>query len=240
MSLLLVSFLAGILTILAPCVLTLLPIILGGALETRSHLRPLIIIASLAISVILFSLLLKGSTILLGVPDQFWKSISGSIVLIFGITMLFPDFWERIVLKLRLYKSENLIQKSQNKHGNSGLILLGASLGPVFTTCSPTYSLILAVILPSSFFNGFINLVSYSIGLALILLAIAFSGQSLVKKLRFAANPQGWFKRSLGLILILTGISIISGFDKKIETKIIESGYFGPIKIEQSLIKMAS
>ena len=60
--LLITSFLAGILTVAAPCVLPLLPVIVGGSLMDEHRSRPLIIAVSLALSVILFTLLLKVFT----------------------------------------------------------------------------------------------------------------------------------------------------------------------------------
>ena len=63
-------------------------------------------------------------------------------------------------------------------------ILMGAALGPVFSSCSPTYALILAIVLPAGFLFGFLALVSYTLGLAAILFAIAIFEQKLVKKLK--------------------------------------------------------
>ena len=65
MLLLLISFIAGVLTILAPCVLPLLPVIIGGSIsgKTKEKSRPYIIAASLAASLVVFTLLLKLSTL---------------------------------------------------------------------------------------------------------------------------------------------------------------------------------
>lgn len=236
MEFLLISFLAGLLTVLAPCVLSLLPVILGGTLGQKNPWRPLLIAGSLGVSVVLFSLLLRATTALFGVPDEVWKIISGGLVLVFGLTMVFPSVWEKLAFKLKLYKSEGLLEKSGKKDGALGAVLLGASLGPVFTTCSPTYVVILAIILPESFFVGFINLLAYALGLTLLLVLIGYGGQWVTKRLRFAANPRGWFKRALGVLLVLTGVAILTGFDKTIEQKILEAGYLGPIELEQSLL----
>jgi cytochrome c-type biogenesis protein len=72
-----VAFLAGMLTILAPCVLPVLPIILAGALGERDRLYPLVVIASLAVSVVVFTVLLKASSLLLSVSPSFWTMLSG-------------------------------------------------------------------------------------------------------------------------------------------------------------------
>lgn len=231
------SFLAGILTVLAPCVLTLLPVILGGTLGERSKWRPLIVAASLGISVIVFTLILKTTTAFITIPDTFWRYLSGGLIFFFGITILFPELWNVISFKLKLHKSDELLAKSGKEKGLKGAVLLGASLGPVFTTCSPTYALILAIVLPQNYAIGVLNLIIYTIGLLIPLLIIGYGGQTLSSKFKFAANPKGWFKRTLGILLILTGFVIITGFDKTIETAILNAGYLGPIEIEQNLLK---
>ncbi|PIR55114.1 hypothetical protein COU74_02955 [Candidatus Peregrinibacteria bacterium CG10_big_fil_rev_8_21_14_0_10_36_19] len=237
MELLIPSFLAGILTILAPCVLTLLPVIIGGSLGEKNPLRPIIIVLSLSISVIVFTLLLKATTALIAIPSSFWAYISGGLITIFGLTMLFPDTWSKMAFRLGLYKSQNVLSTNGKKSSIKGAIILGASLGPVFTTCSPTFALILAIVLPVSFSVAFSSLIAYAIGMSIPLLAIGYGGQKIVSKFKGASNPKGWFKKSLAVLLILTGIAIITGLDKKLETIIIENGYQGAFELEQSLVK---
>jgi cytochrome c-type biogenesis protein len=236
MDLLFVSFLAGVLTVLAPCVISILPIILGGSLGQKDPWRPLSVSLSLGLSVVLFSLFLKGLTLLVMIPTSFWQWFSGVIILLFGLTMFLPEAWNKLAFRLKLYKSEELMAKTVKREGPWGGVLLGASLGPVFTTCSPTYLIILAVILPQSFAVGFANLLAYALGLVLLILVIAYGGYAVTKRFKFAVNPNGWFKRGLGLLLIATGLMIMTGYDKVIETKILENGYFGPIQFENALL----
>lgn len=241
MTLLILSFFAGVLTVAAPCILPLLPIIIGGSVasteEKSSWVRPLIITSSLAASVVIFSLLLKASTALLGVPQEFWNLLSGIIVLGFGLNLLFPQIWESISLKTRLNTGSNrLLGRFSQKKGFSRDILMGAALGPVFSSCSPTYALIVAVILPASFLQGFAYLVAYAAGLASILLLIAVGGQAIVKRLGWAANPYGWFRRIVGVLFIIVGISVILGLDRQFQTFVLENGWYDPIlRFEQSL-----
>lgn len=237
MSLLFLSFIAGLLTILAPCSFTLLPVIIGGSVAGQNKWRPFIVIASLSISILLFTLLLKVSAVFLNLDPIFWQFVSGGILIFFGLISLFPDIWDSISLKLNLARnSDSLLEKAKEKEGPLGAILLGAALGPVFSSCSPTYALIIATILPVSLVDGIINMVVYVIGIALIMSLVAFLGQRLVKKLRWAVNPKGWFKRILGVIFILVGIAVITGFDKQFQTAIVENGTFDVTKIEQKLL----
>jgi cytochrome c biogenesis protein CcdA len=69
-------------------------------------------------------------------------------------------------------------------------IVTGAVLGPVFSTCSPTYSLLLATVFPVSLVAGIIYTFIYAIGLSLVLLAISVFGASLVRKLRVFADER--------------------------------------------------
>ena len=234
---------AGALTVLAPCILPLLPVIIGGTSlnsegnETSGLRHALIICISLAISVLIFSLLLKASTLLLGIPQFAWQAISGIIVILFGINLIFPMLWAKVSIKLGIEnKSNRFLGQSSKKKGIMRDVLIGAALGPVFASCSPTYALIVATILPQSFVNGLIYLAVYCLGLASVLLAIGVAGQSLVSKLGWATNPNGWFRKTLGIIFIITGLVVIFGLDKQIQTLIIESGLYDPIKkFEQRL-----
>lgn len=241
MHLLIVSFFAGILTAAAPCILPLLPIIIGGTLldEKKSGrwYKPLVVVTSLAISVVVFSLLLKATTAFLGIPQFIWNAISGVIVLALGLSMLFPHIWETVALKTGLYlKSNELMQFSSKKHGVTRDILIGASLGPVFSSCSPTYALIVAVILPQSFAKGFIYLIAYAIGLATILLLIALAGRSITGRMGWLSNPSGNFKKVVGVLFLIVGLAVITGSDRKLQTYVLDQGWYDPImKLEQKL-----
>lgn len=227
MELAFVSFLAGFLTVLAPCVLALLPIIIGGSIRGGKPdlAKALRIVISLAVSVTLFTLLLKATTALLGVPQEVWRGISGGIVLLIGLSLVFPGFWERVALKLNL-RANQAVHQGSKRHDALGDILIGAALGPVFTSCSPVYGLLIAAILPVSFATGIVYILLYALGLAFALLLIALAGQTIVKKLGWAANPHGWFRRILGLVFVIIGLAILFGFDKTLEAWLLERGFY--------------
>lgn len=230
------SFTAGLLTILAPCVLPLLPVIVGGAAGSRNRWYPFILVTSLSTSVILFTLLLKASTLFIDVPQAFWTGLSGGIITVFGLIWVFPKMWEIVSVKLNLIgRSQAGLSKAGHVESKWGAILMGAALGPVFSSCSPTYFVILATVLPVSFFSGLFYLIIYGIGLAIMLGLIAFFGQKLVSHLGWAANPHGLFRRILGVLLVLVGLSIITGYEKKIETSILDAG-FGVTEFETKLL----
>lgn len=237
MTLALVSFIAGVLTVLAPCILPILPIIIGKSVEDTNKRRPLIIIGSLAVSIILFTLLLKSSTLLIDIPPKTWSFISGFIILFFGVSALFPGIWSKLVSKVKFSaKSDKFLYESSQKKTLWGDIMMGAALGPVFSSCSPTYFLILATVLPQNYFVGIIYLLIYAAGLSSILLLIAYLGQKVTSKLTKISDPKGWFKKTLAIIFILVGLSIIFGIDKKIEAAVLGEGNFYLVEFEESLM----
>lgn len=238
MTLAFLSFFAGILTVFAPCVLPLLPVILSGSLQEKNMLRPFVITLSLAVSILIFTILLKASTLLIHVPASFWQILSGIIIFSFGISLLFPETWEKFSFLLGLSRSQTLLTSSGQRKGIVGMMLLGASLGPVFATCSPTYTLILATVLPAHFLIGFFYLIIYCIGLSLPLFLIALFGQRIIQKTRWVANPHGTFKQILGAILVFVGLLITTGLDKDLEAWILDQGSFRTVtSIEQNLLR---
>ncbi|GAA2030990.1 hypothetical protein GCM10009819_13510 [Agromyces tropicus] len=226
---------AGVLTVAAPCVLPLLPVVVGGSIvqagdERRARWRPYVIAASLAASVVVFTLLLKATTALLGIPPQVWQVIAGGIVILLGIDLLFPRLWDRLSTALGWQaRSGELLDRSVRRQSVAGDVLTGAALGPVFSSCSPTYALIVAAVLPVSFGEGVLYVVAYAVGLAAMLLLIALLGRGLVRRLGWLADPDGWFRRVIGAIFVLVGLAVVTGFDKTLQTWILDAGLYDPI-----------
>ncbi len=227
MILLLTSLLAGIFSVLAPCVLPMLPLLLSGSPSNGRIRSPWRLIAGLCVSIFAFSILLKSTTLLLGVPVSIWKAISGGIVLLYGITIVWPLVWEKIANGLGIANfAYSTNAKSNKRQDGLGDVILGASLGPIFSVCSPTYALIVASILPASPIKGVVYLLTYLLGLATMLFAIAIGGRKVVIKMGWSANPNGSFRRVLGIVLIVLGLLILTGLDKEILSTLVQSGLF--------------
>lgn len=227
MILLVTSFLAGMLSILAPCAIALIPVLLARSATGKRQRSPFFVIAGLGVSIVIFSILLKSTTLLIAVPTMFLAIASGLIITLFGVITLFPSLWDNIALALRLplVAQKNLATVS-SKRGVWADVLLGASLGPVFSACSPTYALIVAVILPADPLIGFGYLLAYVAGLSLLLGLIAVFGRVIVDKLKWGINPESIFHKVLGSILIVVGVMIMTGLDKQVLSLLVGSGLF--------------
>lgn len=237
MTLLLVSLLSGILSVLAPCIIAIIPLLVGYSAESKNIAKATRVVAGLAVSIFCFSLLLKATTLLIGISSDIWQIVSGIIIILFGISGLFPFIWEKTASALKLQQlSAKGQRRALQKGGRIGDFLLGASLGPIFSACSPTYALIVASILPASPAKGVLYLLVFIFGLSATILGIALLGQKAVKRLGWSLNPTGWFKRSMAILFILIGILIITGFDKTLLSKTVENGWFDwQVNLESNL-----
>jgi cytochrome c biogenesis protein CcdA/thiol-disulfide isomerase/thioredoxin len=248
MLLLLISFVAGMLTILAPCVLPVLPVIIGGSIggtaKDKQKARPYIIVAALAGSIILFTLVLKVSTVLINLSPDVLNGLSGGLLVALGLAALLPEGWEKLVIWLNwqaasqrfLGRGEQYEKQNKHKGNYIGPVLIGVALGPVFASCSPTYAFILASILPSSFTAGLIYLTTYTLGLVLALLIVSLAGRKAISRFSWAIDTHSLFRRSLGVLFIIIGVAIIAGLEVRAETWVANHLPFDETKIERVLL----
>lgn len=231
LQLVLVSFIAGVLTILAPCIFPLLPVLLGSSVDGKSGKKhAIVIVASLLFSISLVTILLHGATGLFDINQGVLRAISGVIILLLGASMVFPKGWEKISEKLNLNNSSNkYLAKAMSKDGYSRDVLIGLALGPVFSSCSPTYGLIIASILPVSFFEGLLYLLIYVFGLGLMFALIMIFGAKFVSKLGWATDPNGWFKRLLGVMFVIIAVAILFNLDKQFEEWLLNFDFYNSL-----------
>lgn len=256
------ALVAGVLTTLAPCVLPLLPVIVGGSVAPTSapvpaatargtatvttlaptvlgqRQRALVIVTSLGASVFIFTLALRASTALIDIPTSTWAWIAGGILIALGLVQIFPAWWEEVAGKLGLAaRSNRLIRPDRNSRGRTGAVLTGAALGPVFSSCSPLYAYVVATVLPASLPRGLVLLTAYVIGLSGTLLVVALLGQRAIRRLRWAADPHGWLRRLVGALFILVGIAVLTGADREVQAWLVQHGpLVGVWTFDQSFI----
>ncbi len=239
MTFLFISFIAGVLTILAPCILPMIPVVIGHSLSepSVSRRRLFFVVSSLFFSVIIFTLLIKASTAFVQIPQVFWTYFSGGIITIFGILTVFPDVWARFSFVNFVNQKSNIaLAEGYKKNNIWGDAIVGASLGPIFSACSPTYFIILATVLPASFLKGLLYLIVYAFGLTLSFLLIGLLGQKIINTVGVASDSKGVFKKVLGILFIIIGLLVLTGYDKKFQTYLLDKGYFDATRIEQKLL----
>lgn len=227
------ALLAGALTTLAPCALSLLPVVVGGsvhgAADGGARRRAVIIAASLGVSVAVFTLILKVSTALITIPASVWRGLSGGLLVVLGVFALFPNLWDRISVASGLgAASATGLQRAHGRRDTVGAIITGAALGPVFTSCSPMFGYLVVTVLPAELGRGLLLLAAFVAGLVGVLLVIALIGQRAVQRLRWAADPHARWRRALGVLFIVIGVLIATGLMLSIEAWLVENSPIRP------------
>ncbi len=235
------AVLAGALTTLAPCVLPLLPVIVGGALGSDRKLsglrRAAVVTVSLGASVTAFTLLLRASTALIDIPADVWRWLSGGLLIVLGLVSVFPGIWESASRALRLQSgTARALGSARRGTGVGGAVLTGAALGPVFTSCSPLYGYVVVTVLPATPAWGLTLLLAYVVGLCGTLLAIAVAGQRLTTRLGWAADPGSWLRRGLGIAFVVVGVAVLTGFDQDLQTWIIVNSPVAPWELDRLFV----
>jgi cytochrome c biogenesis protein CcdA len=216
---LLLALAAGSLTTLNPCVLPLLPLVVAGAMA-QSKFAPLAMGAGLALSYALLGLFVATVGESIGLDADRLRWIGGLLLVIFGIVQLIPALNDRFVLLLSPLANKAHASAPQTSATLWAPFLTGALLGMAWSPCSgPLLGGALTLVADSGgAWRGTLILGFFGIGAAVPLVAVAYLSKA--KFLRF----QGWMlahsasiKQSVGVLMLLLGSAILTGYDKKVE-----------------------
>ena len=98
----LLALFAGILTVAAPCILPVLPIVLGTSIGQQSRWRPFFIALGFVVTFSGFTMLFAVFSNLLGISSNDLRTIAIVLLLFFGVALLIPNWFEKITSKWRI------------------------------------------------------------------------------------------------------------------------------------------
>lgn len=216
------ALLAGIVTVAGPCILPLLPVILGTASVQSHRARPLFIVLGFILAfcgvVLIFAVF--GQAI--PFSSQAFRTVAAIIIGLFGLSMLFPQIQEKLFGKMTSAISRLAPQQKADGGLLSGFIL-GASLGLVWTPCAgPVLGSILTLVASRHDLSQAAGLLlAYAIGAAVPMLAIAYGGQAAITRVHSLAKYTTLIQRCFGVLIILVAIGLYFGFDQTIQTYLL-------------------
>ncbi len=216
---LLLALAAGSLTTLNPCVLPLLPLVVAGAMA-QSKFAPVVMGAGLALSYALLGLFVATIGESMGLDADRLRWIGGLLLVIFGIVQLIPALNDRIVLLLSPIANKAHASAPQTSATRWAPFLTGALLGMAWSPCSgPLLGGALTLVADSGgAWRGTLILGFFGIGAAVPLVAVAYLSKA--KFLRFRdwmLAHSAKIKKSVGVLMLLLGFAILTGYDKKLE-----------------------
>jgi len=217
------SYAAGALSTLSPCVLPLLPIILFGALEQHAW-GPVALAAGLSASFASVGIFLASLGFSIGIDPTAFRLGVAALMLIIGIVLLVPALQSRFALAVApvAIGGQALIDRLRPS-GMGGQFALGVLLGAIWSPCSgPTLGAAIGLAAQSETAGrAAIVMAAFSLGAVTPILVLAYgSRQAIVARRDLLARTSRVAKPLIGAILVSVGVLVLTGFDKVIEASL--------------------
>lgn len=220
--LLLFSFIGGVVTILSPCILPILPIILSSSVDTGKS-RPYGIVMGFIGSFTFFTLFLTTIVQSTGISANSLRYFSVIVIALFGVSLVLPQAQKFIEIAFSKIQSK-LNFNNSNKTGFGGGILIGLSLGLLWTPCvGPILASVISLALTGNVTSSAALItLAYSIGTAIPMFLIIRGGQQALKKTPWLLKNTHNIQRIFGVIMILTAIAISLNWDRSFQSYILQ------------------
>jgi cytochrome c-type biogenesis protein len=224
MTTLALAFAAGLLSILSPCVLPLVPIVLGTAIVAHP-LGAVALAAGLSLSFTVLGLLLALVGFGLGIDAGMFRLAAAAIMIGLGVVLLVPS-WQA-----RLAAAGGPISDFADRRfggaassGIGGQFAIGLLLGAVWSPCvGPTLGA--ASLLASQghdLLRVALTMAVFGIGATLPLILLGLLSRATLMGVRSRLMSAGRLgKGLLGAAFIVIGVAIVSGADKRLEAALV-------------------
>lgn len=215
--LLLFAFLAGVVTIISPCVLPVLPILLSTS-TGGGRFRPLGIVLGLAVTFTAATLAVTAAAQALALPTVWVRT--GAIILlgVFGLTLLIPALSER---SERLLAPLARIAGGKSRRGGFGVgLLVGAGLGLLWAPCvGPIMASVIGLTATVGITAHAVAItLAYSLGAALPMLVVAYGGRELAARARKLGPRTNPVKQTFGALTVVACVALFLGADTALQT----------------------
>lgn len=203
------AFLAGLLTLINPCVLPVLPIVLASALQAHRH-GPLALALGMSVSFTVFGLTIAAAGQALGLSERLLTQSAAVLMVAFGMILLVPRFnaaFSGVTAGLAARADQQI--DTVDPTGLSGQALTGALLGAVWSPCvGPTLGGAISLASQGqSLAWAAAIMFSFALGVSAVILTLAYGTRAALKRRK--ATLQAVASRSkpvMGVILVVVGL----------------------------------
>ncbi|WP_439601890.1 cytochrome c biogenesis CcdA family protein [Devosia sp.] len=214
------AFVAGVITILSPCVLPLLPMILATATQ-EGKARPIGVIVGFVLAFTAATLALSALVRLIGVPPDINRTLSAVVLALLGLVLIVPG------LQLQFERlAGGLAGRAPSSEGSGfgGGLVVGLGLGLAWSPCvGPIMASVITLALNQSVGLGAVAVtLAFSLGTALPMAAVLLGGRQLVRRLSWFQSHAATIQRIFGLVLLATALAIWLGWDRNIQILLLE------------------
>jgi cytochrome c biogenesis protein CcdA/thiol-disulfide isomerase/thioredoxin len=215
--LMLFALVAGAGTALSPCVLPVLPALLGAGV-TGGRRRPLGVVTGLVVSFTFAAVALVYVIDALGLPDDLVRTLAIVTLAVFGVVLLVPGLGDRLEAWI------SRIVPGPRRGGGDGFgsgLALGASLGLVYAPCAgPILAGVITVSASQEFTAGKLAVaLSYAVGSAVVLYALMLGGRRIADRL---AAYRGRIQAAMGAVMIAVAVVMTADLDLRFQNSIAD------------------
>lgn len=220
------AFLAGVLSVLSPCVLPLLPLVLGAAVSEH-RLGPAALAAGLALSFVAIGLFVATVGFALGLDTDAFRAGTAVLMVLLGIVLIVPAAQTRLAVA-----AGPVSDWAETRFGGSsttglpGQFGIGLLLGAVWAPCvGPTLGAASLLAAQGRDLGAVaLTMVLFGLGAALPLLALGALSRGVLARWRERMLGLGnGLKAALGAVLVMTGAVILLGYEKRLQAALVEA-----------------
>ena len=206
---------AGALTVASPCVLPMLPMVLGASVGQRHPLRPVGIAAGFALSFAALAVAFASAPRVLGIPHEALRNAAIAMLLLFGTLSIWPRPFQWVAAQASPLLGRMGALGTNAGTGPMGGLLVGMSLGAVWTPCAgPVLGAALTLIATEPGTGNAVQLlVAYAVGAALPMLFIAYGGQFATTRVRQLARYSHRLQQAFGVLIVALAVVLYHNLD---------------------------
>ncbi len=221
--LLLFAFASGLVTIFAPCIWPLLPIVLSSS-STGGKRKPLGLTLGIITSFSFFTLTISYLVKLFHLDPNILRLLAVSIIGFLGLALVVPSLSQRLEGVLSRFSSYFGGGIKSSGNGFIGGLITGLSLGIVWSPCAGPILATIAVLAATRAVSLEAVLVTtaYVIGVGIPLFLFSSGAKWIFTRSRLVSRYTGRIQQVFGVIMILTAFGIYTNYDKVVQSKLLD------------------
>lgn len=233
MLLFVLAFLGGVLTILSPCILPVIPFVFARA-EQSFRRSTLPMLAGMAVTFAIFAALATAGGNWIIRTNQYGRVLALIVMAVLGLSLLLPQFAE--LLTRPLVRLGGRLQEGRQREASpAASLVLGASIGLLWAPCAgPILGLVLAAAALSGLsVHSLTLLLAFAAGAACSLAVALLAGNRVFQSLKRGLGAEAWVRRGLGVAVLAGVVAISLGADTRLLAAVT---YFNTNGLEQRLV----
>jgi cytochrome c biogenesis protein CcdA len=220
-----IALAAGVLSTLSPCVLPLLPVIIGSAMHEHRY-GPFAVAIGMSASFAVIGTILASAGARLGVGQGDFQVVAAIVLVLIGVVLLSKKLQERFAVATSgASGAGSKILSTLNISGLRGQFLVGLLLGLIWSPCvGPTLGAAITLASQGRDLPQIVTMMAvFGLGAGLPIALLGMLSRQAMLKMRGKLQGVGsWGKSMLGVLFIAVGMLILTGWDKSVEVFLLD------------------